>query len=72
MSKKIKILSALIMAIIMSGVLSAIMPFINWGVSNIFLIEWLKGWAITSVLAFPLSYFLPDIILNFLKKHFAR
>lgn len=72
MSKKIKILSALIMAIIMSGVLSAIMPFINWGVSNIFLIEWLKGWGITSVLAFPLSYFLPDIILNFLKKYFAR
>lgn len=72
MSKKIKVLSELIMAIIMSGVLSAIMPFINWGLSNIFLIEWLKGWGITSVLAFPLSYFLPDIILNFLKKHFSK
>lgn len=68
MSVKFRILTAFLTALLMSMCMSLVMTLVNLGLRDIFLQEWLKAWALSAAVAFPLSYFLPPRVNKLVRK----
>ena len=67
MSKKFRLISALMMSSIMSFIISFVMTVVNVGMNAEVVGAWLRSWGLGLLVAFPLAYLLPPVIQGFLK-----
>lgn len=68
MSIKQRLISAVLIAITMSGCISAVMTIINLGITSTFFTSWFRTWRIAFSIAAPVSFVIPPAVTKFVMK----
>ncbi|WP_409968988.1 DUF2798 domain-containing protein [Bengtsoniella intestinalis] len=70
---KKRIIASIITAVCMAMIMSFVQAVCNVGLfSDTFMYVWLRAWKISTVVAIPVSYFLPPKVAALVNKHISE